>query len=268
MRTLSPRVLFWISEASYVVLALITGCFFAGSLVSLLLQAVRTAPTRSWRNNWNAVCIAATYVLVVSTFHLLALRLEYFLTVQFLVSIALCIRRRVAVRKSLQRISKVYTTVNQTQAPKQVREYISQEFSRACLVSYECQPRHIIHPGWGRPGTEYCGIRFRRALLDTIADIDAKAHLVIPSHPRLKPHARMLRHFRFILPLLPKDGDGLTPLHYYDSSIQLARTSHREPTEEEFLIGMLAANQIGKILNECRIEMLEDSSIRLTTPVA
>ncbi|KAI6031895.1 hypothetical protein BKA83DRAFT_590200 [Pisolithus microcarpus] len=250
MRTLSPRVLFWISEASYVVLALITGCFFAGSLVSLLLQAVRTSPTRSWRNNWNAVCVAATYVLV------------------FLVSITLCIRRRVAVRKRLQRISKVYTTVNQTQAPKQVREYISQEFSRACLVSYECQARHIIHPGWGRPGTEYCGIRFRRALLDTIADIDAKAHLVIPSHPRLKPHARMLHHFRFILPLLPKDGDGLTPLHYYDSAIQLARTSHGEPTEEEFLIGMLAANQIGKILNECRIEMLEDSSARLTTPVA
>ena len=111
-------------------------------------------------------------------------------------------------------------------------------------------------------GTEHYGIRFRRALLDTIADIggfyvvilrliltdeDAKAHLVIPSHPPLKPHARMLHHFRFILPLLPKDEDGLTPLHYYDSAIQLARTSNREPTEGEFLIGLQAANEIKRM---------------------
>ena len=66
MWRLSSRALFWISEASYIVLVLITGCFFAISLVALLSQAVRTAPNRSWTNNWNAVCIGATYVFVVS----------------------------------------------------------------------------------------------------------------------------------------------------------------------------------------------------------
>ena len=112
-------------------------------------------------------------------------------------------------------------------------------------------------------GTEHYGVRFRRALLDTIVDIgrffavtpcdsflpdgDAKVHLVIPSHPPLKPHARMLHHFRFILPLLPKDEDELTALHYYDSAIQLARTSNREPTEGEFLIGLRAADEIKKM---------------------
>jgi hypothetical protein len=89
----------------------------------------------------------------------------------------------------------------------------------------------------------------------------------------------MLHHFRFLNPLLPKDEDGITHLHYYDSAIQLARNSARELTEEEFEIGMNAANQIEKrsvsrysfvhafiysflaqSLNECRLEMLEPDS--------
>ncbi|KAL4068218.1 hypothetical protein V8B97DRAFT_871146 [Scleroderma yunnanense] len=250
MWRLSSRAQFWISEASYTVLVLITGCFFAISLVFLLSQAIRTAPNKSWTNNWNAVSVGATYIFVL------------------LVSIALCIRRRVAVRRRLQRISKAYCSIDQSHTPKQVQEYISQEFSRACLVSYECQPRESVHLGWGRPGTEHCGIRFRHALLDTITDIDAKAHLVIPSHPPLKPHARMLHHFRFILPLLPKNEEGLTPLHFYDSAVQLARISNREPTEREFLIGLQAANEIKRILNECRMEMLEESNVQSTTPVS
>lgn len=59
-----------------------------------------------------------------------------------------------------------------------VREYISQEFARSCLVSYECQPRETVHPGWGVPGTEHGGTRFRRGLLDTIGDIGSHRHLV------------------------------------------------------------------------------------------
>ena len=54
----------------------------------------------------------------------------------------------------------------------------------------------------------------------------------------------MLHHFRFILPLLSKDEDGLTPLHYYDSAIQLARHTSREPTEQEYIVGMRAAREI------------------------
>lgn len=40
----------------------------------------------------------------------------------------------------------------------------------------------------------------------------------------------------------------MTPLHYFDSAIQLARNSARELTEEEFEIGMNAATQIEKRL--------------------
>jgi hypothetical protein len=54
----------------------------------------------------------------------------------------------------------------------------------------------------------------------------------------------MLHHFRFILPLLPTDEDGLSLLHYYDSAIQVARNSIKEPTEKEFQIGIEAAGEI------------------------
>jgi hypothetical protein len=56
----------------------------------------------------------------------------------------------------------------------------------------------------------------------------------------------MLHHFRFIQPLLTSGDDGLSSLHYYDSAIQLARTSRRELTEDEFELGMEAAEDISK----------------------
>ena len=149
-------------------------------------------------------------------------------------------------------------------ALKTVHQYISQEYARACLVSYEALPTVAFHEGRGRPGTKYSGMRFRRVLLDTIPEIgvhtfhlslyvfvdrspDALAHLVIPSHPVLRPHSRMIHHFRFILPLLPQDEDGISLLHYYDSAIQLARNSTKEPTEMEFQIAMESAAGIKKV---------------------
>ncbi|KAF7436998.1 hypothetical protein PC9H_003832 [Pleurotus ostreatus] len=96
-------------------------------------------------------------------------------------------------------------------------------------------------------GTKYEGIRFRRVLLDTIPQIDELARAVIPSHPAMKPHARMLHHFRFILPLLPSitsEEENISFLHYYDSAIQIVRNSSREPTEAEFELGMQAAQEI------------------------
>jgi hypothetical protein len=56
----------------------------------------------------------------------------------------------------------------------------------------------------------------------------------------------MLYHFRFILPLLNGEDEEYTPLHYYDSAIQLARNAAQEPTEDEFVMGMQAAEEIMK----------------------
>jgi hypothetical protein len=46
---------------------------------------------------------------------------------------------------------------------------------------------------------------------------------------------------------MPTDDDGRSPLHYYDSAIQLARQADREPTEREFEVGIAAADEIKKM---------------------
>ncbi|KZP16758.1 hypothetical protein FIBSPDRAFT_748026 [Athelia psychrophila] len=218
-----------LSEILYLIFLSLTAGFFVLSCTLFLSQAVRTSTTQTWSHNLNALIIGASYVIV------------------FAVSLAFCLNRRISVRRRLQRISKTYRTIGRGDVPKAVHQYISQEYARTCIVSHEVLPSDAFHEGWGRPGTQYAGVRFRRALLDTIPDIDAHAHLVIPSHPKLRPHSRMMHHFRFILPLLPQDEDGISLLHYYDSAIQLARNSARQPTEMEYQIGIESAEGIKQV---------------------
>ncbi|KAG5644723.1 hypothetical protein DXG03_007852 [Asterophora parasitica] len=234
-----------VSKVSYVFLVVIIFVATGLSCAALLSQAVRTSPNQSWKTNVNALVIGASYLIVV------------------VVSLLYCGKRRIAVRLRLQRISKANRALGRSDLPDAVHKYVAQEYVRACLVSYESLPKDAFHEGWGRPGTKYSGIRFRRALLDTIPEIDALAHVIIPTHPAMKPHARMLHHYRFILPLLPIDEDGLTPLHYLDAAIQLARNGTGQLSEEQFELGFGAAEAILKVLNECHLEMLEDSSTQL-----
>ncbi|KAF8640765.1 hypothetical protein AX17_000415 [Amanita inopinata Kibby_2008] len=185
----SARVLRTVSDISYAFLVLIITTATALSCAALLSQAVRTAPNRSWSHNFNAFVIGASYAAVL------------------IASLMLCVKRRVAVRLRLQRISKAHKAVGRGDVPQII-------FSTA----------------------------------------DDLAHKVIPSHPSLKPHARMLHHFRFIIPLLPRDKDGLTPLHYYDSVIQIARNASDQLTEREFETGMEAAEKILQNLSLCLAE--------------
>ncbi|EPT04258.1 hypothetical protein FOMPIDRAFT_1021942 [Fomitopsis schrenkii] len=230
----------------YALVVLLTVFFAAVSCALLLSQAVRTSSRRSWKKNFDAVVIGAAYVVVA------------------VVSVVYCLKRRLAVHRRLRRISKTYRTLGRADLPERVHRFIQQEYTRACLITYESLPKDGFQEGWGKPETRYAGVRFRTTLLDTVRVIDALAHLIIPRHPALRPHARMLHHFRFILPLLPRDEDGLTPLHYYDSAIQLTRHASREPTEGEFVVGMNAASEIRRILEECRQEMIEGSSSHLS----
>ena len=63
---MSPSWLPTVSTLSYLTLTLITTAFVCLSCAFLLVQAVRTSPSRSIENNWNVVIIGAAYVLVVS----------------------------------------------------------------------------------------------------------------------------------------------------------------------------------------------------------
>ncbi|KZT21642.1 hypothetical protein NEOLEDRAFT_1120771 [Neolentinus lepideus HHB14362 ss-1] len=231
-----------VAEGCFLLLVLVIACALGLSAVLLLSQAVRTAHNHSYAENYNLIVIGASYVGVL------------------VASLAFCLKRRLAVRRKLQRISKAYRTLQRGDLRKPVHDYILQEYTRTCLIAFESQPRDGVQEGWGRPGSKHAGIQFRRALLDTIPEIDTLAHLVLPRHPPLRPHDRMLHHFRFVIPLLPKDDDGLTPMHYYDSVIQLARNSCKEPTEGEYEMGWKAAGEIKRILYECRLEMLEGPS--------
>ena len=88
---------------------------------------------------------------------------------------------------------------------------------------------------------------FRRGRGASFPTLDAQARLLIPSLPPLRPNDRLSHHFRFIAPLIPTDEEGRSPLHYYDSAIQLARQADREPTEREFVVGVAAADEIKRM---------------------
>ncbi|KAK1223792.1 hypothetical protein PQX77_013316 [Marasmius sp. AFHP31] len=256
------RALSIVGYASLILATLVAALF---TVSSLFTQATHTTPQGSWSTT---VIIGCSYAFIL------------------LVSLLFCFQRVISVRLKLHRISKSHKLIGKGDVPNSVHEYITEEYVRTCLIALQSEPKDVFHEGWGKPGAHLClfqlhdlgvdsfsnsigtryeGIRFRKALLDTIPEIDALVHLVIPTHPTRKPHDRMLHHFRFILPLLrtDTDDDGLTPLHYYDSAIQLARNSYREPTEKEFELGMEMVDVIKRILNETRMEMLQGSSTQL-----
>ncbi|KAI0053288.1 hypothetical protein FA95DRAFT_1586048 [Auriscalpium vulgare] len=199
------------------------------SCIAFLSQAVRTSSRRSFKNNINVLIIGIAYVLA------------------FVMTVSLCVTRRISMFRRLQRMSKERMAIGKGDAPKAVRQFITQEYARACLVTFEALPKDAQQEGWGRPGSKYAGIHFRRSLLSTIRDIDAVSRLLIPSQPPLRPNDRMLHHLRFVAPLIPKDEDGISPLHYYDSAIQMARHAEHEPKEREYEIGIGAADQIKKM---------------------
>ncbi|KAL1690413.1 hypothetical protein GGG16DRAFT_103160 [Schizophyllum commune] len=255
-----------LSQLAYILLVLIMLMLTGLSCVALLSQAFRQSADR--KRGSDALMILAAYVIVV------------------VVSLVLCFQRRIAVRMRLARISKVHRMLRKGDVPRPVYRYMTEEYVRTCLIAHESLPKDVVHPGWGQPGGPYEGINFRRALLDTIPRLDALARVVIPALPPLRPHTRMLHHFRFLLPLLtnPREPsirvgpDGaveygevgeeelVTALHWYDAAVQIARHSAREPTQEEFESGIQALEEIMTTLHECEMEMFEASETQLVAP--
>ncbi len=66
-----------------------------------------------------------------------------------------------------------------------VFRYIQQEYTRACLIAYESRPKDGYQEGWGRPGTNYEGVRFRTSLLDTVRKIGMSLYVVHASRVQL-----------------------------------------------------------------------------------
>ncbi|EIN13552.1 hypothetical protein PUNSTDRAFT_129232 [Punctularia strigosozonata HHB-11173 SS5] len=235
-----------VSELLYWTLVLLVACLVALSSIFLTGQAIRTSPRRTIAGNFNTIVIGACYVAVL------------------VASLFFCVKRSASVHRRLQRISKGHRALGRGDVPRSVHYFIAQEYARACLVAYESEPKDGFQPGWGRPGTRYDGIYFRRDLLDTVQEIDELARLLIPKLPPLKPTSRILHHLRYIEQIFPPDESGLRCLHHYDAVIQLAKYSTDEPTEEEFEQGMTAAVEMKRILFEYHQAIIEASSTDLS----
>ncbi|KAI0036695.1 hypothetical protein K488DRAFT_40602 [Vararia minispora EC-137] len=218
--------LWTVTTIVHVFLWLVFLCMLALSFGLVSSQAVRNSRTHSISNNANVIVIGVSYTVVI------------------FISILICINRRISIFRRLQKLQKANATRVVSEAPKAVVDFIRQEYARSTLIAYQSIPKDVVQEGWGRPNSAHAGVQFRRAMLDTISELDELARLVIPHQPQLRPSERMLSHFRFIAPLLPKYEDGLSPLHYYDSAIQLARYSEREPTEREYEIVLNAVKVI------------------------
>jgi len=107
--------------------------------------------------------------------------------------------------------------------------------------------------GWGTPGTIKQGINLRRETLDSVSKVDKGARLLVPSLPPLRPHKTMLQHLHALLPLIPIDGRGTTPLHVYSEYVERARYSDRELTEADYEMAMSSQNYLIKLFDHYRL---------------
>jgi hypothetical protein len=145
------RILWTLSGLSYYFLVALAFATAFLSCISLLSQAVRNDPRRTWKSNYDTIIIGGAYGVV------------------FVASILLFLNRRIAMRLRLQRISKSYKTIRKGDVPKvnfilmlgnpsskilqqPVHRYITQEYARSCLITHASQPHNVHHEGWGRPG--------------------------------------------------------------------------------------------------------------------
>lgn len=160
-------------------------------------------------------------------------------------------------RWNMQGLVSLPTSLNRRTAFKRdgvllVRVFCYHQSSTILIVEVDVQGQCIVECDTVRLyyalfGKLVCHLQSYPNPITDLVSTDKAAHLILPNHPILRPHARMLHHFRFIVPLLPRDQDGLSPLHYYDSVIQLVRHASGEPTEAEFALGITAAEHIKKM---------------------
>ncbi|KZS93131.1 hypothetical protein SISNIDRAFT_486057 [Sistotremastrum niveocremeum HHB9708] len=214
------------------------------SAVGMLIQAARTAHPPHLRNNWNALVIGLSYVSLA------------------VISFGYYVKRTVAIQRKLSQIPRDYIPIREDDLPRAVYRHIKSEHMRTLAIAERSLPKTTFREGWGSPGTPFHGIRFRRALLDTVVPLDSAARHVIPHLPRLRPRVTMLDHFAPLIPLMPPEHEG--SLQTYNAAIHQARYSTSEPTESEFIMGMRAAGQLGQLLDEYQQEMSERSTISAT----
>ncbi|KLO20156.1 hypothetical protein SCHPADRAFT_32406 [Schizopora paradoxa] len=221
-----------LTRVLYLLLVIVLSLLLLLSCVLLLSQAVRSSPNRNWTRNFNALVIGASYAFV------------------FAISLAFCLKRRLSVRRRLSRIPTSRMAIAKADVPQVVHHAIEEEFLRSCAITHSSHPKVAYREGWGRPGTKFEGVRYRLAILDSVAEIDKAARSIIPSMPPLTPYTSLDKHFRHVKSLLPAtepsatlrrvSATPLSRVDVYASAVHKARYSSRELDENEFLGAMEA----------------------------
>lgn len=132
---------FYVSVIAHLICATAT----VGFILAFIQQASYTGNTR----RLNIVIIAALLGAVLFT------------------SCFLILARIIAVRTSFNTIPKPYIPTKHIDVPRKVAEHITREYTRTGVIAYISQPTAGKQEGWGRPGTQFASIHFRKSIRET-----------------------------------------------------------------------------------------------------
>lgn len=113
------------------------------------------------------------------------------------------------------------------------------------MIVHACQPTGRTLPGWGEPNSEYAGIRFRTAILNTVKVLDkAIPPSCLPQqndekHTKTQPNSVRVSLLAKYIPLTQGDNPilpkSLMPLLLlYESHLEDARWKSQEPTRAQY----------------------------------
>lgn len=66
------------------------------------------------------------------------------------------------------RYAHCYFVISPPTVFQDAQRLIAREYSRCAMIAHISRPRNRELKGWGKPGTPYEGIQFRRGILDTV----------------------------------------------------------------------------------------------------
>ncbi|KAI5452453.1 hypothetical protein NCC49_000616 [Naganishia albida] len=196
---------FYVSVFAHLICATAT----VGFILAFIQQASYTGNTR----RLNIVIIAALLGAVLFT------------------SCFLILARIIAVRTSFNTIPKPYIPTKHIDVPRKVAEHITREYTRTGVIAYISQPTAGKQEGWGRPGTQFASIHFRKSIRETFHAILKTLDDQSPptQHTVYPPYA--IRQIS-LHPNWPHQAQPL--LDMYDAILTKAKYARSEPDAQEY----------------------------------
>ncbi|KAJ9126448.1 hypothetical protein QFC24_002191 [Naganishia onofrii] len=201
---------FYVSVLAHLICATAT----IGFILAFIQQASFTGNTR----RLNIVIISALLGAVLFT------------------SCFLILARIIAVRTSFNTIPKPYIPTKHIDVPRKVAEHITTEYTRTAVIAYISQPTAEKQEGWGRPGTQFASIHFRKSIRETFHAILKTLDDVPPSPGSSTKQRRTYPPYAIIQitshPNWPSTAQPL--LNLYEEILTKAKYARSEPDAAEY----------------------------------